>query len=86
MTKTLMIEGMMCAHCQGREKDVLDKTNGVTSVVVDLEKKRAQVEGNEQMKEEELVLAVQNAGYQVVSVKQTKCELWCILYWLNENN
>lgn len=69
MTKTLMIEGMMCAHCQGRVKDVLDKTNGVTSVVVDLEKKMAQVEGNEQMKEEELVLAVQNAGYQVVSVK-----------------
>ena len=69
MTKTLVIEGMMCAHCQGRVKEVLEKTNGVTNVIVDLDTKMAQVEGNDQMMEEELVLAVQNAGYQVISVK-----------------
>ncbi len=69
MTKTLVIEGMMCAHCQGRVKEVLEKTNGVTNAIVDLDTKMAQVEGNDQMMEEELVLAVQNAGYQVISVK-----------------
>lgn len=69
MSKTLVIEGMMCAHCQGRVKEVLEKTEGVLSVVVDLEQKTARVEGSEHMKEEDLILAVQSAGYQVISVK-----------------
>ena len=69
MIRILSVEGMMCAHCQGRVKDVLETVNGVTKVEVDLVQKTARVEGSEQMKDEELVLAVQNAGYQILSVK-----------------
>lgn len=34
MTKTLHIEGMMCAHCEATVKKALEALNGVESAVV----------------------------------------------------
>ncbi len=62
MEKVLKIEGMMCMHCVAHVKQALEKVPGVTKVEVSLEKNNAVIEGT--AKEEELINAVIDAGYQ----------------------
>jgi Cu+-exporting ATPase len=68
MTKTLVVEGMMCAHCKARVEKVLSEVAGVTSAVVDLEAKTATVTAADSVSAETLSAAVTNAGYEVKSV------------------
>jgi cation transport ATPase len=42
--KTIQIDGMSCAHCKARVENALQKVDGVSSVVVDLETKSADLE------------------------------------------
>lgn len=65
MTKTLTIEGMMCAHCQQHVADALNAIDGV-SATVDLESKTAIVTGD--VSDDILKKAVQDAGYSVTSI------------------
>ena len=37
MQKVLVIEGMMCKHCQKRVEDALTKVEGVKEVIIDLD-------------------------------------------------
>jgi Cu+-exporting ATPase len=69
MQKVLVIEGMMCKHCQKHVEDALTNTVGVNSVVVDLELKTATVEINESVTEEVLKKAIIDAGYEVIEIK-----------------
>ncbi len=69
MTKTMNIEGMMCAHCQARVEKVLKEVPGVTEVVVNLEAKNAVVTAEENVAAETLTKAVVDAGYEVTSVE-----------------
>ena len=69
MTKTIIIEGMMCAHCTGRVQKALEALTGVESVVMSLESKSAEVTLGEDVPEETLKAAVTEAGYEVVEVK-----------------
>jgi len=66
--KTIVIEGMMCPHCQGRVNDVLNAIDGVTATV-DLDKKSAFVELTKDISDEILVKAITDAGYKVIEVK-----------------
>jgi copper ion binding protein len=68
MTRTLTIEGMSCQHCVMRVKNALEELAGVKSAAVDLEKKTADVEMEQDVDESALSRAVQEAGYTVVSV------------------
>ena len=68
MKKTVYIEGMMCMHCAGRVEKALNELPGV-SASVDLEKKCAEVTCPEAVTQEQLIQAVENAGYQVVKVE-----------------
>ncbi|MCD8146619.1 MAG: heavy metal translocating P-type ATPase [Clostridiales bacterium] len=68
MTKTLVVEGMMCAHCQARVEKALAEVPGVTAAVVNLEAKTATVTADESVTDETLTAAVTNAGYEVKSV------------------
>lgn len=68
MEKVLTIEGMMCAHCQGRVKNALEAVAGVTDVKVNLEAGTAMVQG-EMVEDEALKSAVESAGYKVTAVK-----------------
>ena len=43
MKKVLIVEGMMCAHCQAHVQKALAGVEGVTEAVVDLESKKATV-------------------------------------------
>ena len=64
----IKIEGMSCSHCSGRVEQALNAIDGV-SAKVDLEKKTAYVTSSENITEEQIKAAVEDAGYTVVSVK-----------------
>jgi Cu+-exporting ATPase len=65
MEKKVVIEGMMCAHCQAHVSKALNALPGVTAAV-DLETKTATVTG--EVTNEAITAAVTEAGYQVVSI------------------
>ena len=67
MTKKLVIEGMMCAHCQAHVDKALNALEGV-SATVDLESKTATVTLSAPVSDEVLKDAVTQAGYEVVSI------------------
>ena len=69
MKKVLSIEGMSCGHCVSRITSALSGIQGVTSVQVDLAKKRAVVEGSA-LDDGRMTAAVADAGYEVVAIAQ----------------
>lgn len=66
-TKEMKIEGMSCAHCQARVEKALNEIPGV-SAQVDLEKKTANVTLTEDLEDQVLITAVEDAGYEVVAI------------------
>ena len=66
MTKTIYVEGMMCAHCQQHVKKALEGVSGVAGAEVSLEDKKAVVTLNEEVSGETLAAAVKEAGYEPV--------------------
>ena len=68
MTKTMTINGMMCAHCQAHVEKALNAIDGVTAAV-DLAAKTATVTLSKDVADEILKNAVTEAGYEVVSIQ-----------------
>ena len=68
MTKTIQIEGMSCSHCSGRVEKALNSIDGV-SATVDLEGKKANVQITGNISDAALKAAVEDAGYEVVSIQ-----------------
>lgn len=68
MTKTMVIEGMMCAHCKAHVEKALNALEGV-SAVVDLEAKTAHVTLSAPVSDDTLRNAVTEAGYEVISIQ-----------------
>ena len=66
MTKTVYVEGMMCAHCQAHVKKALEGVEGVEGVEVSLEDKKAVVELAKDVSDEVLMDAVKEAGYEAI--------------------
>ncbi len=64
MKKTILVDGMMCAHCAKHVKDALEKVGGVKSAEVNLENKTAVVELEGEVADEVLLDAVTEAGYE----------------------
>ena len=69
MNKTMMIEGMMCAHCTGRVEKALSAVDGVTAVEMSLEGKSAALTLSKDVDDQALTDAVTEAGYEVVSIQ-----------------
>ncbi|MBP8621092.1 MAG: heavy metal translocating P-type ATPase [Firmicutes bacterium] len=67
MKLRLQIDGMMCEHCKMRVEKALNGIDGV-SAQVDLDGKCADVALTKDVPEEVLKKAVEDAGYQVVSI------------------
>lgn len=64
----IQIEGMSCEHCSNRVENALNAIDGVNGqATVDLDKKQAVVIGD--IDKQALKKAVEDAGYQVVSVR-----------------
>ena len=68
MKKLLTIEGMSCGHCSARVEKALNALEGVNAKV-DLKAKTATVELSAEIGDDVLKAAVEDAGYEVVSVK-----------------
>jgi cation transport ATPase len=66
--KVMKIEGMMCSHCTGTVTKVLNAIDGV-SAEVSLEDKCAYITLSKDVSIEALKAAVENAGYEVISVE-----------------
>lgn len=71
MKKIIAIEGMSCAHCQARVEKALNALPGVKAKV-DLKKKNATVDLSGEVSDTVLMDAVNQAGYQAVSVSEKK--------------
>ncbi len=69
MNKTMIIEGMMCAHCTGRVEKALSAIDGVSAVEMSLEGKSATLTLDKDVDNQVLTDAVTEAGYEVVSVQ-----------------
>ena len=63
----MIIEGMSCSHCSGRVEKALNQLEGVTAQV-NLETKTASIELTQGISDEQLKKAVEDAGYEVVSI------------------
>lgn len=68
MKKTMLVEGMSCNHCVMAVTNALKELEGVTDVQVDLDSKKVEVSG-ENLMDESLKEAVEEAGYDVVEIK-----------------
>lgn len=60
---TLNIEGMTCASCVARVEKALNKVEGVENVSVNLATEKAKIHGQNGLKAEQLIAAVEKAGY-----------------------
>ena len=69
MTKKLVIEGMMCGHCSGRVKKVLEALPQVEEAVVSHEDGTAVVTLKEELSDEVLKSTVEEQDYKVISVE-----------------
>jgi Cu2+-exporting ATPase len=67
MKKTILIEGMMCAHCQMHVQKALAAIDGVCAVDVNLEEKKATVTLAKVVPDQAMMDAVTQAGYTPVS-------------------
>ena len=69
MKKTLKIEGMMCGHCEGRVKKVLEELEGVENALVSHKKGTAVVSLNQEVSDDVLKEAVETQEYKVIKIK-----------------
>jgi Cu+-exporting ATPase len=68
---TLPIAGMTCASCTSKVQSSLSKVPGVEEVTINLATERATVRITEAVEHEELVQAVRDAGYDVLTETMT---------------
>jgi len=63
MTKTILVEGMMCNHCKAHVETALKGVEGVINAEANLENKSATVTLSQDIDVNVLIDAVKNAGY-----------------------
>lgn len=68
MKKQINIEGMSCEHCVKHVTNALQEIEGVTNVKVDLSGNNAVIELSKEVSEAVIKDAIEDAGYDVVSV------------------
>ncbi|MBY6684581.1 heavy-metal-associated domain-containing protein [Rhodococcus sp. BP-149] len=64
-TKTVTVAGMTCQHCVAAVTEEVSALQGVTSVHVDLESGRVDVESDTPVDDAALATAVDEAGYEL---------------------
>ena len=69
MTKTMKVDGMMCQHCVAHVKKALEGVEGVKQADVDLETKSAVIHMDQEIANDILNKAVEDAGYTPISIE-----------------
>ena len=68
MKKKILVEGMSCGHCVNHVSEAL-KEIGATEVEVSLERKLATAEVADNITDEVIKAAIEDAGYDVVGIE-----------------
>jgi len=68
ITSIMYIDGMMCNHCKMTVEKVLGCLDGVVSVEVELDKKRAVVQTSKLLDKDEIHRAITEAGFTLKSI------------------
>ena len=69
MKKKILVEGMSCGHCVNHVSEAL-KDLGAKDVEVNLENKLATAEISENITDEAIKAALDDAGYEVVAIEK----------------
>lgn len=69
MKKIVKVEGLMCAHCEGRIKEAFEKNPKVESAVASHEKKTVELNLKEDMTADEAKQIVDDAGYTFLGLE-----------------
>ena len=69
MQKTLIIDGMMCPHCENRVKNLLEELSGVTEANVSHKTNTATITLTEDISNDILIKLITDAGYKVTEIK-----------------
>lgn len=69
MKKKMLIEGMSCGHCISHVAEALSNI-GASNIVVNLEEKSATVDIGEEVTDETVKSAIEDAGYDVVGIEE----------------
>ena len=69
MKKKILVEGMSCGHCVNHVTEALKEIGG-TEVEVSLEKKLASAELADDVTDEAIKAAIEDAGYDVVGIEK----------------
>ena len=69
MEKTMIIEGMMCPHCEANVKNTLESIDGVKEAKVSHKDNLAVVVLEKDVENSLLQSAVEEKGYKVISVE-----------------
>lgn len=69
MSKEVVIGGMTCSHCKSRVEKALLAVNGVDEANVNLESQIAYVDLSRDVSDEDIKNAIQDAGYEFISMR-----------------
>ena len=72
MKKTVMIEGMMCGHCEARVKKALEAIDGVKEASADHISGTAVLVSLKKIDPEKIRQAVEDAGYELTQQKESE--------------
>lgn len=69
MKKKITIDGMHCASCSSNVERSLRKLPGIKEVSISLMTKKAIIETDGKVSDEDLKMAVSRAGYKTISIE-----------------
>ena len=68
-TKTVLINGMMCEHCEAHVKKALEAIDGIQSAVPSHKDKQAIITLSSEVSEDKIKQAIVDEGYEFVGIK-----------------
>ena len=68
MKKTIIVDGMMCEHCENRVKKAIEKIDGVKSVLANHNTKEVVVEFDKDIEDYQFKNAIESEDYKFVSI------------------
>lgn len=69
MNKKIYVDGMTCGHCASHVKEALTDI-GAYKVVVDLDENVVIADVDEEVGDDEIKCAIEDAGYDVVDIEE----------------
>lgn len=67
MKKLIKVDGMHCDHCKMRVEKALKKISGVTSAIVNLESKTAEIESTSEIDDTVINTVIDDIGFKVIN-------------------